>query len=479
MRKILLALLSLVLFSCDSSSLSTSGGNDGEGMVAIQVDMGPVGVLARSLAMTPKRLVLAFRSSDNKTKFDTVSVSASGSSLVSYKLATGVDWNLDISILDQLDSVLYSGSKSFRVTSSGSTLQVVEITVGANYSSMSLVFPILDSVSRVLVRIDGQVWGDSSLTPGSRRGDTVRIDRDYLSASPSGVSHRYELQVRGKKMGVDTLLYGLDTSLSIHSGKKEGFALKLRWVGPDTTPTSSQSFFITMGTVGQALISTTYGSGSAVPQPDADFGIPWLKSTFQTFQDPRDGTVYKTVTLFGHTWMAEDLRYSGPDGALGRCIANSPDSCLKYGRMYRWSEALGIAAKFDTSWLDTSIFHDADLRVQGICPPGWMIPSSADAQTLLSAGGSVAGALKSNGGWADIAANTTGNGTDNYGFRALPAGEIPRDGTFSTGYMFMFQTGREVSATQVWVDYIRYTSGIGLYSSSNKTSALPVRCFQP
>jgi uncharacterized protein (TIGR02145 family) len=476
MRKILLALLSLVLFSCDSPSLATSAPDNREGMVAIQVNMGPVGVLGRSQVMTPKRLVLAFRSSDNKTKFDTLQVSSS-STQASYKLAAGIDWTVDISILDQRDSILYSGSKSFRVASS--TPLTLELTLGANYSGMSLVFPILDSISRVVLRIDGRVWGDSSLAPGSRRGDTIRFDRDYLVASPSGSPHRYELLVRGQKMGVDTLLYSLDTSLSIHSGWKEGFGLKLRWVGPDTTPMGSQGFYVTMGTVGQALITTTYGTGSTLPAFARDFGIPWLNSSFPTFVDPRDGAVYKTVTFAGHTWMAEDLRYAGPDGNTGRCIANSADSCLKYGRMYRWSEALGVAAKYDTSWLDTSVYHLADLRVQGICPPGWMVPSSADAQTLLASGGSVAGALKSKGGWANINATTSGNGSDSYGFRALPAGEITRDGSFSTGFMFMFQTGREVSATQVWSDYFRYTSGIGMYSSSSKTSSLPGRCFQP
>ncbi len=59
-------------------------------------------------------------------------------------------------------------------------------------------------------------------------------------------------------------------------------------------------------------------------------------------------------------------------------------------------------------------------RKQGICPNGWHVPTVEDVHVLLEAvgGQDVAGtALKSAAGWNDEC-----NGTDAYGFSALPAG---------------------------------------------------------
>ena len=67
--------------------------------------------------------------------------------------------------------------------------------------------------------------------------------------------------------------------------------------------------------------------------------------------------------------------------------------------------------------------------VRGVCPEGWHLPSTTEFETLFTAVGGVqdedyayrwngAGTvLKSTGGWYN-----DGNGTDAFGFSALPAG---------------------------------------------------------
>jgi len=69
------------------------------------------------------------------------------------------------------------------------------------------------------------------------------------------------------------------------------------------------------------------------------------------------------------------------------------DNCAKYGRMYNWYMAIKV------------------------CPVGWHLPNDEEWVTLLEYVGcwSAAG-IKSTSGW------TTGNGTDEYGFSALPGG---------------------------------------------------------
>jgi len=61
------------------------------------------------------------------------------------------------------------------------------------------------------------------------------------------------------------------------------------------------------------------------------------------------------------------------------------------------------------------------VRVRGVCPKGWHLPSKSEWDTLIDTVGgwyTAAGSmLKSTSGWSD-----NGNGTDAYGFAALPAG---------------------------------------------------------
>jgi len=107
----------------------------------------------------------------------------------------------------------------------------------------------------------------------------------------------------------------------------------------------------------------------------------------------------KKVTIGTQIWMAENLNIEYGEGSL--CYGNSPDSCAKYGRLYTWD-----AAKM-------------------ACPTGWHLPTNAEWETLVGyvGGSSVAGnKLKSRSGW-----NNNGNGTDEYGFSALPGGSYTSD----------------------------------------------------
>jgi len=112
-----------------------------------------------------------------------------------------------------------------------------------------------------------------------------------------------------------------------------------------------------------------------------------------TFTDPRDKKVYKTVKIGKQTWMAENLNY---DAEGSRCYDNKPENCVKYGRLYYYSAATSI------------------------CPNGWHLPSDSEYKALDEAVGGEKAAvekLKSKSGW-----NKDGNGTDDYGFSALPGG---------------------------------------------------------
>ena len=110
------------------------------------------------------------------------------------------------------------------------------------------------------------------------------------------------------------------------------------------------------------------------------------------------------------------------------CYNNEPDSCSKYGGLYQWQETMQYIYQQGT---------------QGICPPGWHIPTDEEWKVLegsvdshykigddywdaYQTRGLDAGAnLKTTNGWS-----SGGNGTDLYGFSGLPGGNRGLDELF-------------------------------------------------
>jgi len=112
-----------------------------------------------------------------------------------------------------------------------------------------------------------------------------------------------------------------------------------------------------------------------------------------SFTDPRDNKVYKTVAIGKQIWMAQNLNYGA---SFSMCYNDSIAYCEKYGRLYNYKSALTA------------------------CPSGWHLPSKEEWQTLVdfAGGNKTAGStLKSSIGW-----NMNANGTDKYGFAAMPGG---------------------------------------------------------
>ncbi|MDR2593605.1 MAG: fibrobacter succinogenes major paralogous domain-containing protein [Fibromonadaceae bacterium] len=122
----------------------------------------------------------------------------------------------------------------------------------------------------------------------------------------------------------------------------------------------------------------------------------------------KGGQTYKTVEIGTQTWMAQNLNYY-VDGS--RCYDNEDAICTIYGRLYNWQTAMDTTNK--------------------ICPPKWHLPSLTEWGILMqyidpscSTSGNCSGdkamagkLLKATTKW-----DSTGNGTDDYGFAALPSG---------------------------------------------------------
>jgi len=72
--------------------------------------------------------------------------------------------------------------------------------------------------------------------------------------------------------------------------------------------------------------------------------------------DKRDGNVYRTITIGGVTWMAENLKYKPVIGAF--YFDNDVNNIHTYGVLYEWDTAVKT------------------------CPAGWHLPSGAEFQNL-------------------------------------------------------------------------------------------------
>ena len=148
------------------------------------------------------------------------------------------------------------------------------------------------------------------------------------------------------------------------------------------------------------------------------------KCEYGELTDDRDGQKYKTVKIGDQWWMARNLNYADSSTTTSLngkswCYNNESDSCSKYGRLYTWSAAMDSVKLYRDKSIDCGYGKICSLRdtVYGICPPGWHLPSQYEWNTLFRAVVGGDKALKSQTGW------THGdNGTDAYGFSALPAG---------------------------------------------------------
>jgi len=231
-----------------------------------------------------------------------------------------------------------------------------------------------------------------------------------------------------------------------------------------------------------------------------------LNVKYGTMTDERDGKVYKTVKIGNQVWMAENLNYADSvktPSLIGRstCYDDDPDNCNITGRMYSWVAAIdSIALATDAEnprECGPGKYCDLD-GIQGICPVGWHLPSRSEWETLIEAVGGkfVAGkVLKSRSGWfsyemEDEDAIASGNGTDDYGFSVLPAGEwgasegpkgngFDRLGTrapfwFSGGSTFAFSRWDDVGVLSV-VSCFEHEHGRRICSDSYRFS---VRCVK-
>ena len=223
---------------------------------------------------------------------------------------------------------------------------------------------------------------------------------------------------------------------------------------------------------------------------------------YGSLTDSRDGQTYKTVTIGDQVWMAENLNYAYTDvpyeyngytsDSTSWCYNDDPSNCAKYGRLYTWAAAVDSVGTWTTNGKGCGDGSKCSPTgtIRGICPEGWHLPDTTEWETLFTAVGGVqdesytirwngAGtALKSTSGWNEFEGES-GNGTDAFGFSALPAGARDGNGDYYSGgdYAF-FWSSTEGSSSYAYSMYLHYGNGYAYLNDLNKNYGHSVRCLK-
>jgi uncharacterized protein (TIGR02145 family) len=187
------------------------------------------------------------------------------------------------------------------------------------------------------------------------------------------------------------------------------------------------------------------------------------------------GKTYNTVQVGTQCWLKENLnvgtRINGnmeqtDNGTIEKyCYGDLETNCDTYGGLYQWNELM----QFSTI-----------PGIQGICPPGWHVPTDEEWSLLTTflGGESVSGGKLKEVGTTHWSSPNTG-AANTSGFTALGGGLRHAAGTFGSlkeyGY---FQSSSENSMTNAWTRYVNNTLTSVARNLNNKSIGFSVRCVK-
>jgi len=235
------------------------------------------------------------------------------------------------------------------------------------------------------------------------------------------------------------------------------------------------------GGTGSGLVEATYESGENTFQFATN--IPCAGTPTVEYE----GKTYNTVQVMSQCWLKENLdigqmipvdQAMEDNGIIEKyCYDNDEMSCEEYGGLYTWHETIQYVYENGT---------------RGICPPGWHVPTDEEWKVLEAAADSEYGPgnpiwdelgdrgadagkrIKSTVGWLN-----NGNGTDDFGFTALPAGKRDFSGFFvgiNTFASFWTSTARGSNFT--WLRELKAATDAATRYDYNKEMGFNVRCIK-
>jgi len=196
-----------------------------------------------------------------------------------------------------------------------------------------------------------------------------------------------------------------------------------------------------------------------------------------------EGQIYTTVQIFSQCWFRENLNVGTmipgqqemEDNWIIEkyCHSDAESYCSDFGALYQWNEVMKYTAGPGT---------------QGICPPGWHIPTDEEWKILEGAADSQFGigdpvweGTSSRGYDAgmNLKSESTLNGANITGFSALLGGIRALNGSFSLfGNTGDFWTSDEFDGDNAWNREVNGNTPFVARTKVSKSNGFSVRCLQ-
>jgi len=203
-----------------------------------------------------------------------------------------------------------------------------------------------------------------------------------------------------------------------------------------------------------------------------------------TFIDKRDGKTYKTTRINNQIWLAENLNYAEKGSKCGKyeTIVVDEERRKKRDSIYAENDKKGILIDFanytytlkdeNTEYCDKyGRLYDWETAMKA-CPEGWHLPTYKEWEKLIDAiGGPKAGIKLKSKDWD--------NGTDLYGFTALPGGYgKPEFDSFNPEGNSIWWSSTQHNKAEAYHLFFFYDSEIR-WEAKNKSQYLySVRCVE-
>ncbi|MCB0547625.1 MAG: caspase family protein [Phaeodactylibacter sp.] len=169
------------------------------------------------------------------------------------------------------------------------------------------------------------------------------------------------------------------------------------------------------------------------------------------FIDLRDSSYYRTATLNGQVWMAQNLNFSGS----GICYNRQDSLCEQYGRLYTWEDA------------------------RQACPDGWRLPTDGDWWAMAGQFGKAHSFSKNNirGAGQEAYKKLAKDGSS--GFRAALGGQYAGSVFSGAGEEGYYWTSiQDSNSGKVLIYYISAREGRISRVAESKGSFFSCRCVK-
>lgn len=350
-------------------------------------------------------------------------------------------------------------------------------------TTISMYIPEKDNVILMVTDIAGRkiLQSECILDKGSHAFSFTPGDENlyFFTVNWRGINNSIKVIRTGPKPYTSASIAYLGSKNSFPPLKKGKNMLDLNYHFGDELLFIGYSGGLESGMLDRPEVSTAYTFQYAT-------NIPCLGTPTVEYE----GHVYNTIQIFSQCWLKENLNIGTmipgeedmtENGMIEKyCYNNDPDSCAKYGGLYQWDEMMQYTLQPGT---------------QGICPPGWHIPTDEEFKVLEGAADSWYGIgdhewdlyefigydvgilLKTITGWYG-----NNSSTDAFGFSSSPGGFRLWYTPFSfegvTLYSVYWTSTRAASTSKSFARYQVYYSDQTFRYHFTKDAGHGVRCVR-